>query len=137
MSNHYGTSRSIKRELAIYGFARPRAKFANKNAKALLGQVTDSWPSLPTQGHLESIKTEKISFWFSFPLMFSFSFFHFCFHFRFWFCCSFIFRIVLIFFSSFSVAIFKFYCNISRPPRHSNYSMIVTNSVCDIVFTFL
>ena len=53
MSNHYGTSRPIKRELAIYGFARPRAKFANENAEALLGQVRDS------QGHLELTKTQK------------------------------------------------------------------------------
>ena len=35
-------SRRIKRELTIYGTARPRGKFANENAMALLGQVRES-----------------------------------------------------------------------------------------------
>ena len=38
----YGTSRPIKRELTKYGTTRPRGKFANENAMALLGQVRES-----------------------------------------------------------------------------------------------
>ena len=42
ISRCYGTSRPIKRELAIYGTTRPREKFANENAMALPGQVRES-----------------------------------------------------------------------------------------------
>ena len=57
ISRCYGTSRPIKRELTIYGTARPRGKFANKNAMALLGQVRESWPSMAPLGHVELTKT--------------------------------------------------------------------------------
>ena len=37
ISRSYGTSRPMKREWTIYGTTRPRAKFGNENAMALLG----------------------------------------------------------------------------------------------------
>ena len=54
-SRCYGTSRSIKREreLSIYGTARPRGKFANENAMALLGKIRESWSSMAPLGHVE------------------------------------------------------------------------------------
>ena len=57
----YGTSRPNKRELTIYGSARPRARFANENAMALLGQERDSWPSMAPLGHVELTKIQKLS----------------------------------------------------------------------------
>ena len=48
------------RELAIYGTARPQAKFKNKNAMALLGQVKDSWWSIGPLGNAELTKTQKL-----------------------------------------------------------------------------
>ena len=56
-SRCYDTSRPIKRELTIYGTARPRGKFANENAMALLGQVRESWPSMAPLDHVELTKT--------------------------------------------------------------------------------
>ena len=122
MSNHYGTSRPIKRELVIYGFARPRAKFANENAEALLGQVRDS------QGHLELTKTQKlfililtsfIVFIFVFVFVFV-SVFAFFFILAFVFVVLLFFLFLLIFFSFY----FRFYYGISRPPHY--YSVLLS-----------
>ena len=87
ISRCYGTSRPIKRELTIYGTARPRGKFSNENSMALLGQVRereltvygtsrlrgvnknamvllgqsrDSWPSMAPLGHVELTKMKKL-----------------------------------------------------------------------------
>ena len=57
ISKCYGTPRPIKRELTIYGASRPRGKFANENAMALLGQVRDSWPSMAPPSHVELTET--------------------------------------------------------------------------------
>ena len=51
-----GTYRWIKKELTSYGTARPRGKFANENAMALLGEVRESWPSITPLGHVELAK---------------------------------------------------------------------------------
>ena len=55
------TSRPIKRELAIYGTARTRAKFEKENAVALLGQIKGIWPSLEPLDLVEVTKTENFS----------------------------------------------------------------------------
>ena len=47
----------VNKELTSYGTARPHAKFANKNAMALIGQVRDSWVYITPLGHMELTKT--------------------------------------------------------------------------------
>ena len=48
--------RPIKRQLSIYGTARPGGKFANKNTMALLCQVRESRPFIARLVHMESTK---------------------------------------------------------------------------------
>ena len=50
----------MKRELTIYDTARPRGKFANENAMALLSQVRESWPSMAPLGHVDLTKMQKL-----------------------------------------------------------------------------
>ena len=50
----------MKRQLTIYGTGRPRAKFVNKNAMTLLGQLRDSWPSMAPLGHVELAKMQNL-----------------------------------------------------------------------------
>ena len=73
------TSRPIKRELTIYGTARPRAKFANENAMALLDQVRDSWPSMAPSRSRGVNKNAK-TFYFDSHFRFHFFDFRSCFH---------------------------------------------------------
>ena len=140
ISRCYGTARPIKRKLTIYGTARPRGKFGNENAMALLCQSRESSPSMAPLGHVELTKMQKLlesknknknenknqnenqnekSFLFSF----SFLFFHFVFHFRFCYCLQFRFcfhfRFRFCFCCCFSfvflVFILKFSYGTSRP----------------------
>ena len=46
------------RELTIYGTAKLRAEFENKNAMALPGQVRDSWPSMAPLDHIKLTKPD-------------------------------------------------------------------------------
>ena len=84
------TSRPIKRELTIYGTARPRAKFANENAMALLDQVRDSWLSMApsrSRGVNKNAKTFYFDSHFRFHfLIFGLVFICLCFCFLFRFC---------------------------------------------------
>ena len=50
----------MKKELTIYDTARPRGKFANENAMALLSQVRESWPSMAPLGHVDLTKMQKL-----------------------------------------------------------------------------
>ena len=52
----YGFSRPIKRELIIYGTAKPREKLANENAMALLGQLRENGTSR-SRGVNKNVKT--------------------------------------------------------------------------------
>ena len=123
---HTNTHRETQREreLTIYSIAGPRAKFANENAMALLGQVRDSWPSMVPLGHMELTKTQEIFilililflvyilvFIFVFQFCFSFHFrfcFHFCFCFRFCFLFVFIFVFAFVLIFVFVLFIFGF-----------------------------
>ena len=61
MDQCYGMSRIIKKELTIYGTARPRARFANENAMDFSGQERYGWPSMAPVGHVELTKIQKLS----------------------------------------------------------------------------
>ena len=124
----YGTSRSIKKDLIIYGTARPRRKFANENPMPLLGQVRKSWLSMAPLGYVESTKMQKLlesknrnkkenqnqnesknenssfnSFLFFIHFLFSFSFLY-----SFYFAFSFSFSLLLLFSFLFFIFVFVF-----------------------------
>ena len=55
---NYGTSRPSKRELPVFGTARPGG--VNKSAFSLLGQPRDCWPSMAPLDHVVLTKMQNL-----------------------------------------------------------------------------